>query len=452
MISTFVATLVLPVAAAVGVGLVLSLLLQLNREALDLAVVERVHGPDGTIEERPVGKNLASDRVTELDVYGSLFYAGAQTLRAELPDPTGAERPVVVLRLRGRSSLGATFVTVVDEYANRLHQAGGRLYLSGVDPDMMTMLATDQPDQRHIARAGVPCHRHDRRGDDGRFGGGGHLADHPPRPLTADKRGDDPMQFDMPLEDLRRYRPSVDEPDDFDEYWAAALESAASRPLDVEVRSADGVISAIDVYDVRFTGHGGARIAAWLLVPAERRGGYPCRRRVRRLRRWPGPAGGVAAVVLCRVPPPRDGLAWPGRWLARRRHFGHRRDGRTGDPWLPHERAGGAGVALLHAAVRRRGTRPRRPRRAARSGRAAARLDRSQPGRRRCLGRRPPPWRRRRRRRGRAVPVQLSPGGGGHRQHSVRRDRRLLPALSGSRRQRVHDAVVSSTSSTTPAG
>jgi sulfate permease, SulP family len=78
--------------------------------------------------------------VTELDVYGSLFYAGAQTLRAKLPDPTGATRPVVVLRLRGRSSLGATFVSVIDEYADRLHQAGGRLYLSGVDPDMMTML------------------------------------------------------------------------------------------------------------------------------------------------------------------------------------------------------------------------------------------------------------------------------------------------------------------------
>jgi cephalosporin-C deacetylase len=75
------------------------------------------------------------------------------------------------------------------------------------------------------------------------------------------------MQFDMPLEELRRYRPSVDEPDDFEEYWAEALEVAATRPLDVEVRSADTVISAIDVYDVRFTGHGGARIAAWMLVP-----------------------------------------------------------------------------------------------------------------------------------------------------------------------------------------
>ncbi len=38
------------------------------------------------------------------------------------------------------SSLGATFVSVIDEYADRLHRAGGRLYLGGVDPDMMTML------------------------------------------------------------------------------------------------------------------------------------------------------------------------------------------------------------------------------------------------------------------------------------------------------------------------
>jgi SulP family sulfate permease len=138
--ATFVATLLLPVAVAVAIGLVLSLLLQLNREALDLRVVQRVHRDDGLVDEHPVSARLASDSVTELDVYGSLFYAGAQTLRAKLPDPTGAIRPVVVLRLRGRSSLGATFVSVIDEYADRLHRAGGRLYLGGVDPDMMAML------------------------------------------------------------------------------------------------------------------------------------------------------------------------------------------------------------------------------------------------------------------------------------------------------------------------
>ena len=83
------------------------------------------------------------------------------------------------------------------------------------------------------------------------------------------------MQIDMPLEELRQYRPSVEEPDDFEEYWAAALDAAVPRPLDVEVRPADSVVSAIDVFDVRFTGHGGARIAAWMLVPPNVAAGTP---------------------------------------------------------------------------------------------------------------------------------------------------------------------------------
>ena len=77
------------------------------------------------------------------------------------------------------------------------------------------------------------------------------------------------MQFDLPLEELRRYRPSVDEPDDFEEFWARALDAAAEHPLDVETRRVDGVVSALDVFDVRFTGHGGARIAGWLIVPRD---------------------------------------------------------------------------------------------------------------------------------------------------------------------------------------
>ena len=40
LVTTFLATLLLPVAAAVGIGVALSLLLQLNREAMDLKVVE----------------------------------------------------------------------------------------------------------------------------------------------------------------------------------------------------------------------------------------------------------------------------------------------------------------------------------------------------------------------------------------------------------------------------
>ncbi|NUT47365.1 MAG: SulP family inorganic anion transporter [Saccharothrix sp.] len=136
VITTFLATLFLPVAAAVGIGVALSLLLQLNQEALDLSVVQLVPQEGGGLVERPAPKTPADHSVTVLDVYGSLFYAGARTLQARLPDPTGSHSPVIVLRLRGRTSFGATFFAVAADYARRLDAVGGRLYVSGLAPDL----------------------------------------------------------------------------------------------------------------------------------------------------------------------------------------------------------------------------------------------------------------------------------------------------------------------------
>ncbi len=140
LIATFVATLLLPVATAVGIGVALSLVMQLNQEALDLRVVRLQPRPDGRFEEQPAPLVLPSDEVTVLDVYGSLLYAGARTLQVRLPDVGSADRPVVVLRLRGRTALGATFFVVISEYAAKLAEHGGRLYLSGADPELVRQM------------------------------------------------------------------------------------------------------------------------------------------------------------------------------------------------------------------------------------------------------------------------------------------------------------------------
>jgi SulP family sulfate permease len=140
VITTFAATLFLPVAAAVGIGVALSLLLQLNQEAMDLTVVELVPRDNGQFEERKPPKSLTSFHITVLDVYGSLLYAGTRTLQAHLPDPGEAQSPVVVLRLRRRTSLGSTFVKVISDYAAQLAGSGGRLYLSGLDPSLTERL------------------------------------------------------------------------------------------------------------------------------------------------------------------------------------------------------------------------------------------------------------------------------------------------------------------------
>jgi SulP family sulfate permease len=140
MTATFVATLALPVAAAVGIGVVLSMLLQLNREALDLAVVEVYFDAEGRPAERRAPSQLRSNEVTILAVYGSLYYAGARTLQARLPDPAGTERPAVVLRLRGRTSLGATSYAVLAHYAQRLAAVGGTLTLTGLAPGVVAQI------------------------------------------------------------------------------------------------------------------------------------------------------------------------------------------------------------------------------------------------------------------------------------------------------------------------
>jgi SulP family sulfate permease len=131
-VTTFFCTLLLPIQAAVGIGVVLSALLYINESSTDVSVVELVKREDGSIEEHTAPSRLESDKATVLDVYGHLFYAGARTLELLLPDPSGARNPVVILRLRGRTNLGATLVHVLGSYARTLQVANGRLYLTGI--------------------------------------------------------------------------------------------------------------------------------------------------------------------------------------------------------------------------------------------------------------------------------------------------------------------------------
>ncbi len=139
MVVTFVATLALPIPAAVGLGIIVSLLLQLNQEASDFSVVELVQTEAGVLE-RPAPARLESDSVLLLQAHGSLYFAGARTLLARLPDPGSATKAVVVLRLRGRRQLGATALSALASYAGALAARGGRLYLSGVSPEVMRQL------------------------------------------------------------------------------------------------------------------------------------------------------------------------------------------------------------------------------------------------------------------------------------------------------------------------
>jgi SulP family sulfate permease len=141
IVTTFLSMLFLPVQAAVGIGVALSALLYVTEAANDVVLVEQRERPGGGIEERPPRRELASDAVTVLHVYGHLFYAGARTLEEQLPAARGARNPVVVLRLRGRTHFGATLIEVLYHYAGSLREANGRLYLTGLSRQVRDEIA-----------------------------------------------------------------------------------------------------------------------------------------------------------------------------------------------------------------------------------------------------------------------------------------------------------------------
>jgi SulP family sulfate permease len=131
IVVTFGATLVASIPAAVGAGVLLTVTFHLLSSAREVRIRALKYEGEKAIEvdAPPV---LASDAVTVLNVYGSLFFAGARTLADKLPSPAGTRSPAVILRLRGQESVGATLIEVLDEYADRLAKVGGRLYLSGI--------------------------------------------------------------------------------------------------------------------------------------------------------------------------------------------------------------------------------------------------------------------------------------------------------------------------------
>ncbi|MFI6423493.1 acetylxylan esterase [Promicromonospora sp. NPDC050880] len=82
-------------------------------------------------------------------------------------------------------------------------------------------------------------------------------------------------QFDMPLPDLERYAPELDEPGDFDEFWSGTLAEARSFGGAPVVERVDAGLTQVLVDDVTFPGFGGHPVKAWLTRPAHAEGDLP---------------------------------------------------------------------------------------------------------------------------------------------------------------------------------
>ncbi|MCW5734210.1 MAG: SulP family inorganic anion transporter [Enhydrobacter sp.] len=141
MLVTFVATLLIPLQFAVLFGTGLSVVLHVFRQSNKVVVTQWVLQPQGFPIEQAAPLRLASNQLTILHIYGSLFFAAAKSIEEMLPAVGNATRAAVALTLRGKVEIGSTFVTVLQRYAEALRERNCRLLLVGLDPEVHEQLA-----------------------------------------------------------------------------------------------------------------------------------------------------------------------------------------------------------------------------------------------------------------------------------------------------------------------
>lgn len=137
-LTTFAATLLLPIHQAVFLGVALSMLHFLYVSSVDVRLVSLQFGAQGSITEVPVPATVEPGQSVALMVYGNLYFAAAVTLESRLPDARPGAR--VVLRLRGVPRVGSTLVTVLENYAVKLRRTGAQLVLAEVSPTLHRQL------------------------------------------------------------------------------------------------------------------------------------------------------------------------------------------------------------------------------------------------------------------------------------------------------------------------
>jgi cephalosporin-C deacetylase len=83
--------------------------------------------------------------------------------------------------------------------------------------------------------------------------------------------------FDLPLEELREYKPVLDEPADFDAFWKQTLDEFAPGVPDVSfVPVDDDLYQQVEVQKIIFAGYANDPIHGWLLLPNGAGQALPC--------------------------------------------------------------------------------------------------------------------------------------------------------------------------------
>lgn len=142
LVTTFVLTMIIALQYAVLVGVGLSVILHVIRQSNQVTIKRWQLTSDGQVIEEDPPLELPPNEVVVLQPYGSLFFAAAPTFETALPTLTEQSScSVVVLRLRGRSDLGTTFMDVVHRYAVSLKAANSKLMIVSANERIQEQLS-----------------------------------------------------------------------------------------------------------------------------------------------------------------------------------------------------------------------------------------------------------------------------------------------------------------------
>lgn len=155
-----------------------------------------------------------------------------------------------------------------------------------------------------------------------------------------------PARFDLPLEELQAYAGITPRPEDLDAYWATALHELHGVPADARFVAAPFQTPAGACYHLHFTGTGGARIHAKLILPHRISAPVPA---VVRFHGYSGHSGEWADLL------PYAAMGWAVAALDCRGQAGQSEDpgGRSGTTWRGHviRGLGDAAEKLYYRAV-----------------------------------------------------------------------------------------------------
>ena len=142
LLTTFGLTMLIALQYAVLVGVGLSVILHVVRQSNQLTITRWQLDAEGNVIEGDPPLELPADDVVVLQPYGSLFFAAAPAFESGLPAVTDhSVHAVVILRLRGRSDLGTTFMDVLHRYADSLLAVDAKLVIVSANERIQEQLA-----------------------------------------------------------------------------------------------------------------------------------------------------------------------------------------------------------------------------------------------------------------------------------------------------------------------